>query len=350
MTPRLARLHYVPKFYLEEFTDPDTPVGHEPYVWVFEKVGGNWKKRAPKNVAAESDFYVLTHRSGRRHTGVEEALGVLESAAARLLRRKVFRERLLKRYERFELAAFVVAMLNRVPAEVENIREFMREVGRVHLKAMLEHFKEDPHALEVMTEQYRRDTGKEISVDPEALDPSLYSVDVEHASAAAIALASLGEVSALVASMGWTFWISRADRYFVTSDFPVGVIDPVTGRHPVGLHPKHFPYVELTIPLSRSIALAAGWASYDTVRFMEASAAVVEEINVRTAMRATTIYAPILTFPGQGLLITGEGCWASAPQPKPSVRSIPTEDGQLIGVSMPHPWLPRRRLRRITLE
>lgn len=315
-----------------------------------EKVGGTWRKRSPENVAAESDFYIFTDKSGQRRAEIEEALGLLENAAARLLRRRVFRERLLMRHQRLELAAFVVAMLNRVPAQVENFREFLRETGRLTLKVLLEHMKDDPKVLQAVKDRYRRETGEEITIKPEDLDPDLYTVDVDRGAAVAGALAPLREVAAMVAAMGWTFFVSRTTDYFITSDFPVGLVDPVKQRRVVGLHPAHFPYVELTIPLSRSIALAAGWTKQDTTRFLDAPHEVIEQVNFRTAMRATVLYAPKLTFPGVGALISGDGCWASSPAPKPGVVSTPAKDGHLIGISMPSPWLPRGKPLRLTGE
>ena len=40
--------HYIPQFYLREFTDPETPNGYEPYVWVYEHESKRWKKKSPK--------------------------------------------------------------------------------------------------------------------------------------------------------------------------------------------------------------------------------------------------------------------------------------------------------------
>ena len=49
--------HYIPQFYLREFTDPETPNGYEPYVWVYEHESKRWKKKSPKNIASKLDFY-----------------------------------------------------------------------------------------------------------------------------------------------------------------------------------------------------------------------------------------------------------------------------------------------------
>jgi len=51
--------HIIPKCYLKQFVDPNTPPGHEPYVWIFEREAKRGKKRAPKNILAETDFYTL---------------------------------------------------------------------------------------------------------------------------------------------------------------------------------------------------------------------------------------------------------------------------------------------------
>lgn len=63
----MPRHHYVPRFYLEEFTDPETPAGHEPYVWV-RTPDQDWKKRAPEHVAEESGYYSFVRlKAGSAH-------------------------------------------------------------------------------------------------------------------------------------------------------------------------------------------------------------------------------------------------------------------------------------------
>jgi hypothetical protein len=70
--------HYVPRFYLREFVDPDTPAGHEPYVWVFSKNGNLEERRAPKNVFWETDLYTF-EVAGAKQYDLEKFLSEIES-------------------------------------------------------------------------------------------------------------------------------------------------------------------------------------------------------------------------------------------------------------------------------
>jgi hypothetical protein len=78
--------HYLPRFYLSGFTDPGTPHGHAPYVWVRDVATGGITKRAPKNVAAESGYYAVGPGMGPDALSLENELAAMESRAARALR------------------------------------------------------------------------------------------------------------------------------------------------------------------------------------------------------------------------------------------------------------------------
>lgn len=335
----MARLHYVPRFLLEGFADP-TVTSHAS-LWFFQKSLGEWKTSTPRDLAVRKDFYVFRDKTGARRTEVEDFFAFVEGDAASLLTKRVFRQRLLTREQRLRLAGFITVMISRVPAEATTAQELIEAAAHAEMKTIVETLQRDPEALHEYRERYRRDTGREV---PDLSDLHMDDVKVEFPLGAAVghALEALPDVASLIATMGWTFWFSRGSDYFISSNFPVGWMDPVAGGAQVGLHPR-FGNVEVTFALSRSVAVAAGWGRYDTTRFQDAPREVVEEINVRSAMRATVVYAPARTFPGSDLLMQGDGCWASAPDPKLNVTSLPVKDGHLVAVSPPDAWLPLRR-------
>jgi len=65
--------HYVPQFYLREFLDPNTPLGQDPYVWVFAKDGKKKQRRAPKNILWKTELYTLDVEGAKRYE-LEQAL------------------------------------------------------------------------------------------------------------------------------------------------------------------------------------------------------------------------------------------------------------------------------------
>src|SRR5687768_13774071 len=76
--------HTVPRCYLKSWTDPETPAGHEPYVWVLEVATGEVRQRAPKNVFTENDFYTIKGPDGFRDLRLENGLHGLETRFDRI--------------------------------------------------------------------------------------------------------------------------------------------------------------------------------------------------------------------------------------------------------------------------
>lgn len=79
--------HYVPASYLKAWVDPDCPEAHEPYVWVFPKEGGQSRRRAPRNLFTETDFYTITDADGGRDLTLEHGLAGLENDFAQVANR-----------------------------------------------------------------------------------------------------------------------------------------------------------------------------------------------------------------------------------------------------------------------
>ena len=107
--------HFLPQFYLRGFTDPSTPPGQSPYVWVRDQLSGKISRRAPKNVAAESGFYALDVLAGRDYESVENELSAMESLAAMALRRYLVSSAGTRGVMPPELGAFVAWQAARVP-------------------------------------------------------------------------------------------------------------------------------------------------------------------------------------------------------------------------------------------
>ncbi len=125
--------HYLPQCYLREFVDPNTPSGHEPYVWIFSKGGKEKKKRAPHNTFHETGLYTLEIEGEKRYS-IETSLAQLESRYAETVRDKVKKRLPLSDEEHVVLCAFVAAMMQRTLRMKENLESFMDQViGKVEV-------------------------------------------------------------------------------------------------------------------------------------------------------------------------------------------------------------------------
>jgi hypothetical protein len=293
----MAKHHYLPQFYLREFTDPDTPTGQEPYVWV-HRPGSGWNKRAPKNVAAESGLYSLTNDEGNETEGLEQLLSRVESVAATVIRDKVMTRTSLTPEERGELSLFIAIMQARVPGQHEHIGEFLSEIGQKTLAALAYGAKEDPRGWEALKRRFEAKTGEKLPDDfgPEDLDPSHYQVTANPKVAVALSFTGIELVTRMVMDKGWRFLVSQTPNYFITSDYPFGIYDPVTEGTfygPVLAAPK----TEVSFPLSKGVVLFAGGEMSGT-EWQDAPERFVAQMNARTMMRASFLVSPKPTAVG----------------------------------------------------
>jgi hypothetical protein len=216
--------HFIPRFYLRGFTDPDLPDGRTPFVWIHGIEDRRWRRRAPKNVAAKTDYYI--------HESVESGLSGLESIAATVIREKVLARVPLDEEARYAFAMFVATMMMRVPAMHEHVGNFLTELIGLIQATLHQAMVEDPTRLEALKEESRRETGKcdFEGARPEDLDPANVRVTATHTAALGMSFSSLTDAARIIARMGWTFLWSEPPDYFITSDAPYFMADPTIPR------------------------------------------------------------------------------------------------------------------------
>ena len=134
--------HFVPRFLLAGFTDPDTPRGQEPYTWVRYPDSPSWKKRAPQNLASETDYYAFTDDTGKKNHALEKEFSRIESSMAIILREKILKETTVSNEEKGIVASFIALTMTRVPAHQDHLGNFMSKISHatweLHYDAMLE--------------------------------------------------------------------------------------------------------------------------------------------------------------------------------------------------------------------
>ena len=127
--------HFIPQSYLSAWTDPDTPSGQEPYVWLVNKKSLELRNRAPKNIMFERDFYTIETEEGDRDLSLEEGLSVLEGEFVRVRDRVISSRLPLNSEDRLALLAYVSAMHSRTPASSDRLSPFWEEL-LAKMKAM----------------------------------------------------------------------------------------------------------------------------------------------------------------------------------------------------------------------
>lgn len=220
--------HIIPQCYLKQFVDPNTPTGYEPYVWIFECEARVGKKKAPKNILAETDFYTF-----KGDYTIEKTLAQIESDYAVIFEKKIKNKTPLSPYEHLVFCAFVAAMLQRTLKQKENIENFMDQVID-HAKQM-----EIAHGVPPKT-----------SLEWEEQKKDAHKLSV---------MQMIPEITKILSKMNLAFLCANKRAAFITSDSPAFLFNSqlqFQRFYGPGLGQKH---VEVKLPLSPEISAIFSW-------------------------------------------------------------------------------------------
>jgi hypothetical protein len=298
MVRSLMQQHLVPHFYLKQFTDPDTPTGHEPYVWLYRFDKKRWSRRAPRNVGVRPDYYGIPDKDGTMNHSLEASLSVIEGKTASLLSDKILPRRNLDDDDRAILALFAALMMSRLPVCHERINDFLSSVAAKVLAMISWRFKDDPEGWSGYKAKYRVESGHDLGeMEPDDIDPSHYNITASHSYVLDMAFSHVQGTAEIIDRMEWVFLESEPEDHFVISDQPLCMVDP-TNRHPYFGHGFASRKIEVTLPLTRNIALLCHWGERGTRR-VKAADDVVQSLNRRSVGAAKEyIAAPSRQFPG----------------------------------------------------
>lgn len=227
--------HIIPRCYLKQFVDPNTPAKYEPYVWIFERKSKIGKKKAPKNILAETDFYTFKIKSGGKDYSIEKSLSQLESIYVSVFEHKIKKKIPLDNYEHMVLCSFVAVMFQRTLKQKEHI-----ESALYKLISMAENM-EKVHGVQPKKSIQLKEEMKNIHK---------------------ISLAQMTpKITKFLMKMNLAFFFANGKESFITSDSPCYLfnarlqwqrfLSPAFGQ-------KH---VEVRMPLSPKIAVCFSWVN-----------------------------------------------------------------------------------------
>ncbi|MDX0563285.1 DUF4238 domain-containing protein [Sinorhizobium medicae] len=273
--------HFVPSSYLKAWTDPETPTGQTPYIWLFSKEGGEGRRKSPENTFTETDMYTIPMPDGSRNLYLEDGLSQLEKGIDKLRGEFIELRRPIPLARRVKLMAFTSALGARTPRFRAHHRAQWEKILRGGEKIMRRMAEKTPeecraralpvlpgHGPTLTLEQVR-----EIAERPiHHLMPEIMKTEVP-----------------VFMSMQHTVLCAPEGSEFITSDAPLTRFDPEARKRPllwqgVGLG---YPTVEVVLPLGPQKALllhhnpAAGRGVKPLV-YRDVSAEVVDELNRRT--------------------------------------------------------------------
>lgn len=300
------RHHYLPRFYLGNFTDPSSD-----QLWVrsAKDVQPVWRRRGTRAVAYENNFYSRTSKAGEVDNTLEKNLSKVEDFTSKTLA-KVLRAEALTPEDRSVFATFVADLATRVPLTRRIAHQRSNKYVQEQVAEMRRHYAKNPEQLEAIV-QKAAEEGRELS--PEKLltylDPSQYQVEVTSETAMNLAMGLLPVYASILFGMGWVFFYSDTStepNYFITSDCPVCSIRPRDISNPrQGLLEKD---IEISLPLSRNMLFLA-WRHSEGVLHADVGPDNITAFNARaTLMGKRFLIAPSKQFPGSDRI---EDIWRS---------------------------------------
>lgn len=120
--------HVIPECYLKAWGDPATPEDYTPYVWVHTRDGSSTRRRAPKKLFTETDFYTVKLDDGSRSLVIEDSFSVIEDRFARLRNTRLKGFAKLSDEERALLCVFTAMMSARTKSQRTNWTDFFSKV------------------------------------------------------------------------------------------------------------------------------------------------------------------------------------------------------------------------------
>ena len=272
--------HVIPKCYLKAWVDPSSPKNQEPYVWVFGKEERDGRRKAPRNIFHENDFYTVGMAEGDRNLTVEHGLSEIESRFAGIRIRRLNFSQELPDEERFTLCLFVAALHMRTPAQLDHLTGFWERVLKMmnQMKESLDKASPEKRAQMVRASSLGSSSGKGASMEQvqAAVDER-----VKH-----IMVPALITEAKLLPTLDMAILQTDSELGFITSDSPVVWFDPEAYKRP----PMHqvpalmYETIEITMPISPSQMLLLNRGGQSG--YVEVAQETVDELNRRTRFHA----------------------------------------------------------------
>jgi hypothetical protein len=272
------RHHYVPAFLLQGFT----PSGQrDDFLWVHDREQGKAWRAKPDQAAHERDYYRVEIPETDPNI-VETTFSQMEGQASLLLQ-EMIRSHQLPHGEDFQvLIGFVTLLALRTPSFRGMYERNMEHLYRHQAKVFL--------ARRELFDQFIEEKRKEgVEIPPEityeglrdfAFDDERYTVEIPRTKSVQMLLEMWQSLVPIFLDRRWSLFYTRPDeRHLFCSDMPVSITPTSPDFKPrfLGFGLRQ---TELTIPLSRSIALVGSYEAPSITAEMPLG--LVRETNNRT--------------------------------------------------------------------
>lgn len=262
--------HWVPRSYLEAWTDPNPPPNYDDFVHLFDRRGGDHRTKSPKNIMSMPDLYTIFDGDSR-DLRIENAFGRWESEFVRV-RKKIESLVDLNDNDIAVIYVFVGALMARPPHKIEFFRNQWENILKKARSIRI-----DPNVKPMPSLSKGRPS---ISLDEaqEFIDNPMGTWFPENLAA---------NIEVLSEKFGFDIFINESEHPFLTSDAPAVIYHPPLDKRfrnmPRGLGSIG---CEITLPISPQIALLFRHKEAGLHAYLRANWETVFDMNFRTITKA----------------------------------------------------------------
>lgn len=195
-TPK--RHHYLPKFYLNYFTDDFDKF------WVYDRQRNEYRIQTPINTAAINNYYSIKDKNEKKNNEIEQMFSSIERDVKPIIDKLAFCEK-INLNEKSKLAIFIATLEMRTPAFEKDYNYAFEKTMNKILKM---HHSESQDTLEFMKKH-------DVKIVPNR-NLSLQAM-----------MDQLNEVAHFFMQMDWVVFLHNKKTFFVTCDNPFFLYPPV---------------------------------------------------------------------------------------------------------------------------
>ena len=260
--------HWVPASYLKAWVDAETRPRQKPYVQVFDRDGGNHRRKSPENIFKTPNLYTIWDDTGR-NLRIEQEFKHWEDDFLRV-RKSIEANGRCTDEDAADLYCFAGALAARPPHRIEFVKNQWASIAKKMRSIQI-----NPDVAYPPT----------LSNGP-SMDPVQVQELADNPMGTWFPEAIAGWINTISDLFGFEVLVNDTEHPFLTSDTPVVIWHPpvANGRpFPRGLGS---PTCEITLPLSPRFALLFRHRKTKVAEFTRVTWERVFEINFRTITRA----------------------------------------------------------------
>jgi len=213
------RHHYLPQFYLKNFT------GKDGLLWIFDRERNEYRQQSIKDTAVQVDYYTLLGQNGRKHVEIENFFASLESITNPVIK-KIERRRRISTEEKNVLAAFVSFLKVRVP----DFEKTANELGEKMIKQISKIMFSSKETADTLIKKYEKEMGIDSGITAEELieltKKNKYRVKFNRTHSIQTMVNSGLALVPVFLSLKWLFLRAPKNTTYITSDNPFVLLPP----------------------------------------------------------------------------------------------------------------------------